>query len=248
MRVNATPVFLGAILAAILLVSPAAAAGDHDHSHGTQCACLAKDEGWTINCTNMAPVKTAIKYLEANEKKCQVKDGGGDHKCKDNYFFMQMHHDHCTFDQQPSEMGHAIHDFEKYYTDCKIKRQYDSKYGACPKVDCKTINATLGDVSKKMTDNNCTNACGSTVCKDLFQKTLAAHDMCDEDLLHTSVEKTLHDYEEKCKAQTCNTATKAFELDTDHCPAKAAVKSSAGRATIGGAVLTFAAATVLAFA
>ena len=69
-----------------------------------------------------------------------------------------------------------------------------------------------------MLTNNCNTAC-TGACITLFRKVLMAHDSCEEDDIPSSIENTLHTYEEKCEDQFCNSASKAFTLDDNTCPA-----------------------------
>ena len=69
-----------------------------------------------------------------------------------------------------------------------------------------------------MQTNNCNTAC-TGACITLFRKVLMAHDSCEEDDIPAAIEDTLHDYEENCEAQFCNSVTEAFTPDDGTCPA-----------------------------
>ena len=53
-------------------------------------------------------------------------------------------------------------------------------------------------------------------------KVLAAHDTCSKNQLPDSLEDALHNYEEACEAQLCNTAGAAFDPYADSCSANVA--------------------------
>jgi hypothetical protein len=217
---------------------------DHGHAHvvAEKCQCLAQANGWKIDCAEMKPVREAVSYLEANKVACKVK--GASKVCSDHYFIMQTHHDHCTHTQLPANLGLTIHDFEEFYDDCKILRQFDASLAACPAVACSTAKVDLGTAHQTMLNNNCSTSCASETCKVTFQKIVRAHDDCGEDTLPAAVEKALHAYEDICEKNLCNIGTQTVNLDFSTCPA-----SSGARATAGAtALLASAAAAVLAFA
>ena len=52
------------------------------------------------------------------------------------------------------------------------------------------------------------------------------HDTCDEDDLPSIAEKALHDYEESCEDQLCNSRTTFYDPSKESCPGDG-VKASA---------------------
>jgi hypothetical protein len=202
---------------------------DHDdHDDHEECVCLAAEQGWTIDCSNMDPVVTAISYLE-NTDACATTSHT--EECEKQYHIMQSHHDHCTHESMDESMERVIHDFEHLYEDCEISRAYDDELDMCPDVTCSAASTELGDARATLTANNCNSNCDSDACKTLFHKLVKAHDTCDEDDLPTTLENTLHDFEETCTP--CNSYSQTPELDYDHCPAH----SDARAKSFGGAML-----------
>merc|ERR1712070_208773 len=53
-----------------------------------------------------------------------------------DYYVMQAHHDHCLHDQLPAGIEKLLHDYEHYYDDCIVARQFNPALGQCPEVDC----------------------------------------------------------------------------------------------------------------
>ena len=199
-----------ALIASSFALSSTRAEDDHDHE---LCQCIA---GLSIDCsTAMTTTQAALDYLEANKNVCQTATNSAE--CKSNYYVMQAHHDHCAHDDIPHEVEHEIHDFESYYEECKIRRQYDSHLSNCPAVDCSNLFTTDGDIVAEMGSYNCNTDCSSDECKIRYQKMLMYHDTCAENQLPTGLEKGMHDYEEKCENHLCNTASAAFTLDTSVC-------------------------------
>ena len=226
-------------------------AGGHSHSHdaGTKekCECVSRKRGFKIDCSkeSMDKVRAAVSYLEANKPACRKKSASK--TCHDNYYVMQAHHDYCSHKQLPAAVGNTIHDFESFYDDCLIKRQYDSTLKACPAVKCADAKTTLATADTTMLNANCSGVCkGVATCANTFKQIVRAHDDCSESLLPPSVEKALHKYEDICEEELCNTVTQPFALNYTSCPA-AAITSGA-RANAAGAALLAAGAAFLAFA
>ena len=167
----------------------------------------------------------ALNYLETNTV-CETAAGEDNAQCVSNYYIMQAHHDHCAHEDMPQEVETEMHHFESFYEDCEIRRQYDSDLDACPTIDCNNILTDMGNIVTEMSEANCDTTCSSATCKEKYQKMLMAHDTCEEDQLPTALERTLHDYEEACEANLCNTSPAAFTLDTSVCsPATKAIVS-----------------------
>ena len=214
---------------------------DHGHDHGSveKCECVAQERGFKIDCTNMAPVSEAVSYLEANKAACMKK--GASKVCTDKYYIMQTHHDHCPHKVLPGALGHTIHEFENFYDDCKIARQFDASLKMCPTVACASASTSLATADQTLATNNCSSSCTSEICSTTFQQIVRAHDTCNEDALPAAVEKALHSYEEICEDQLCNVVEKEFNLDFSTCPA-----DSGTRANVAGATLLAAGAAFLA--
>ena len=167
----------------------------------------------------------ALNYLEANAV-CKTAAGKNNAQCVSNYYIVQAHHDHCAHEDMPLLVETKIHDYESFYEDCEIRRQFDSDLDACPTIDCNNILTDMGNIVTEMSEANCDTTCSSATCKEKYQKMLTAHDTCEEDELPTALETTLHDYEEACEANLCNTSPAAFTLDTSVCsPATKAIVS-----------------------
>jgi hypothetical protein len=64
---------------------------------------------------------------------------------------------------------------------------------------------------------------------------LMAHDTCEEDQLPTALETTLHDLEEACEDNLCNTSPAVFTLDTSVCspPPSPATKAIVSKLILG---------------
>lgn len=201
-----------------LLAADDHAGHDHhdDHAAAPECACLAASEGWPLDCTDKTAMAKALTYLEANAD-CKTKAHSA--TCEKNYNVIRAHHDHCDHDEVPEEVETEIHEFESFYTKCKIHRKYDVTIDDCAEAHCdeaSELNATV----TKLADNNCatgTKCQTETVCKNAYQKILMAHDTCDHDDLPTSVEKAIHDYEDACELSLCNTASKEKTALTTTC-------------------------------
>jgi hypothetical protein len=139
--------------------------------------------------------------------------------CVHNYHVMQAHHDHCLHDQLPTGIEKKLHDYEHFYDDCFVKRQFDAELTTCPKVDCSDATAMTKAIATLQAPGNCntTQACADTTCANAIKIVLAVHDLCPEDKLPNNLETALHDYEEPCEAQLCNTAEKAFDPYAQTC-------------------------------
>jgi len=62
-----------------------------------------------------------------------------------------------------------------------------------------------------------TQACADSVCSGAIKTVLMAHDVCPEKKLPNNLEDALHNHEEPCEAQLCNTAEAAFDPYADSC-------------------------------
>jgi hypothetical protein len=207
--------------------APEPAGGDgagHGHGHGGGegddafsglCVCQAESHGWRLDCSNMEPVTTAVAALKANNA---CKKGNPPQTCVDNYFIMQAHHDHCLHDVLPTNIEKDLHDYEHFYMDCFVKRQYNTDLPKCDKVECGG-NAVTTAISKLNQDCNTKEACKASTCPESMRTVLMAHDTCAEETLPNNLETTLHDHEEDCEEHLCNSAEAEFNPYDDPCSA-----------------------------
>lgn len=218
---------------------------DHDHkeekkedAHGHhKCACEAREQGWKIDCVDKAAMQAAQDHLNKEENHCDEKN-----KCTKEFLILQAHHDHCPHDSVPTGAEKLIHQVEKAYTSCEIPRQFNKDFSACPAVKC-TDKAGFEAAAKALKDNNCTTSCKSDVCKSNFQTILSGHDNCEEDELPTAVEEALHDFEESCEDNLCNTLDKPYFADGEKCEEEENVDGTAN-----SGARTFASVAACAFA
>jgi len=200
------------------------AGGGHGHSHGTwkdefegKCVCQAKANKWKLDCADKAKVQAAVDALEADTK-CKAK--GSPQTCVNNYYIMQAHHDHCLHDQLPTGIEKKLHDYEHFYDDCMIKRQFSAALKVCPSVTC-SDGASLTSAISALQGGNCntTLGCADAACSAAIKTVLMAHDTCPEKSLPNNLEVALHDFEAACDAQLCNTASAAFDPYAESCSA-----------------------------
>ena len=122
---------------------------DHDHDHEDHaeeesCACVAEQQGWTIDCAKPAPVSAAATYLTDNN----CKDNNTTDACEMNFHIIQSHHDFCGYDDIPVEAELLVHELDPYFTHCNVRRQHDQDMPQCPAVDCKDKSAMEAAVAK----------------------------------------------------------------------------------------------------
>lgn len=184
----------------------------HDHDHA-KCACVAKQYGVGISCTplHMLSVEGAVKYLEDPANNCNKTDA-----CPGHYFILQSHHDFCPHDVLPTDAEKVLHDFEDAYEDCFIQRQFDSSLTKCPATSCDDKDL-FTKAAETLESNNCKESCGSQECIAAIQTILMGHDTCEESQLPEVVEKALHDYEDACEDNLCNTADDFYNPNEENC-------------------------------
>jgi len=209
--------------------NPVPSGAGHAHSHGTwsdeyegKCVCQAKAHSWTLNCADKPKIVAAVAALKAD---AQCKKKGASQTCTNNYYVMQAHHDHCLHNDLPTNIEKDFHDYEHFYDNCMVKRQFNANLGQCPAVTCTDQTTMTNQVAAlKLAGNNCntTSGCAVKVCADAIKVVLAAHDTCSKNQLPDSLEDALHNYEEACEAQLCNTAGAAFDPYADSCSANVA--------------------------
>eukprot|EP00746_Dinoflagellata_sp_MGD_P156160 gnl/MRDRNA2_/MRDRNA2_85719_c1_seq10.p1 gnl/MRDRNA2_/MRDRNA2_85719_c1~~gnl/MRDRNA2_/MRDRNA2_85719_c1_seq10.p1 ORF type:complete len:402 (+),score=62.92 gnl/MRDRNA2_/MRDRNA2_85719_c1_seq10:96-1301(+) len=195
--------------------------GGHGHAHGHGgpdsykglCVCQAQEKGWKLDCTSKAKIEAAVANLEGN---AACKDKNPPESCVTNYHVMQAHHDHCLHDALPTGIEKTLHDYEHFYDDCFVKRQFNPALNTCPEVDCSDATAMTKAVSTLQGGCASATACTDKTCADAIKVVLAAHDLCSESDLPNNLEDALHDHEEPCEDQLCNTAAGAFDpYDTE---------------------------------
>jgi hypothetical protein len=196
-----------------MVQDPVPGADGHAHGHGgpeafkANCVCKAKDKGWKLDCTNKAAITGAVTNLDAKAA-CKAENPPED--CIHNYHVMQSHHDHCLHDALPIGIELTLHAYEQFYDDCFIKRQFDPTLSKCPTVDCSDAKAMTQAVATLQAGCLTTQACADPTCSAAIKVVLMAHDVCPEDKLPNNLEVALHDHEEPCETQLCNTAGAAF--------------------------------------
>jgi len=205
----------------------------HSHGHGddafeSKCVCQAKEKGWKLDCSNKEAISAAVAALDANAA-CMAKDAPAD--CTLNYHVMQAHHDHCLHDALPTGIEKKLHDYEHFYDDCFIKRQFNPSLGACPVVDCNDATAMTKAIATLQAGCTSTQACADATCAAAIKVVLMAHDTCPEDNLPNNLEVALHDHEEPCEDQLCNTAGGEFDPYAEACGAAAATAPVASAAS-----------------
>lgn len=195
-----------AFFAALVLAHDGHDHDDHD-DHVEQCACVAKELGFVIDCKNQSAMSTAYKLLTDNS--CNAAKCKTDAACKQAYFLVQAHHDHCLSDQVPKDIEGGLHSFEAFCEGCTVSKQFTPSRAVCPKVACNAA-ATFTAAHAYLTANNCSSACGSGKCAANFRLIRAAHDTCEHDDVPQDVEVAIHEFEDACAAQECNTVAAAF--------------------------------------
>merc|ERR1712187_841046 len=117
-----------------------------------------------------------------------------------------------------------FHNYEHFYEDCFVKRQYDADLAACPAVDCAN-QVPMTEAIATLDSSRCSASCLGTACGEAIKIVLTYHDLCTETVLPDSLEKALHAYEDPCAEQLCNTAPAAFDVYADPCSAEASAAS-----------------------
>ena len=205
----------------------------HSHGHGPEaaknnCVCQAKEKGWKLDCTNKAAISEAVAKLDAKAE-CKAKDAPAD--CVLNYHVMQAHHDHCLHDALPTGIEKTLHDYEHFYDDCFVKRQFNPALKACPVVDCNDATAMTKAIATLQAGCTSATACADATCSAAMKVVLMAHDVCPEDKLPNNLETALHDHEEPCEDQLCNSAGGEFDPYADKCPGDADVADGTNTAS-----------------
>jgi hypothetical protein len=203
-----------------------------------KCVCQAQDHGWTLDCNDKAAIQAAVDRLEANAA-CKAAGAKTIDACKDDYYVMQAHHDHCLHDQLPTGIEKLLHDYEHFYDDCLIIRQYNPNLGKCPSVNCNDATSMTNAIQTLQAEGACDTStkCAETKCSEAMKIVVTAHDTCPEGNLPDNLEKALHDHEEACEDQLCNTGDAVFDPYEDAC-ATLLASDATGRGSQGAFFLT----------
>ncbi len=68
-----------------------------------------------------------------------------------------------------------------------------------------------------MQSNGCSTDCSQNQCAENYRIIRAYHDTCDEDDITEDIEEAIHDFEEVCEDQGCNTGTPADDAAQTVC-------------------------------
>jgi len=188
--------------------------GHDDHGHAEEpCACVAREQGWAIDCDDVSVIAQAAAFLQDS---CPTTAKGGE-DCHDAFLKLQAYHDFCMHDSLPTYTEQLLHTYEEFYVHCFIKRQYDPSLEQCPAANCDDTSAMFA--SMNLLNAQCSQDCSSDACVGAFQMILSNHDGCPEGEVPSLVEVALHDFEEKCEDALCNTSTEMYDLDQTVCAA-----------------------------
>jgi hypothetical protein len=198
--------------AAFAILAFASASEEDHHDHGEPCGCVAEEQGWTVDCSDSAAIDTAWAALAtegcaASMEACEDKATD----CAKNFAIVQAHHDHCDHDDVPQAVEQGYHTYEDVCKDnkCEIGRQYNANKAACPTVDCSDKVAQQAAVDA-LDANDCNTACTGD-CATNFKLVVAFHDACEEDDLIDAIEHELHEFEESCEEEFCNSVSGPFD-------------------------------------
>lgn len=172
------------------------------------CGCVAKQQGWTINCANVAFVNASLNFLEGNacnSAKCKTDAG-----CRQAFFIVNAHHDYCFEDDLPEAIEIAVHKFETFCDQCKVLRKYNPSLPVCPAPTCSSPDTAISAMAFLLA-NNCTQHCNTTACASNYKTVRAFHDLCAESDIPESVEDGIHDVEGPCEQESCNAASAPFD-------------------------------------
>ena len=96
------------------------------------CGCLAKNLGFTIDCTATADIEAAYDALVAS---CLTDCSSA--TCAENFAFVEAHHDFCLHDQVPKRVEVGFHDLEEVCAkQCDIGPLKDPDHSVCPDMTC----------------------------------------------------------------------------------------------------------------
>ena len=87
---------------------------------------------------------------------------------------------------------------------CHIGRAYRADLPICPAPTCSSNASVLSDMA--YLEANCKDLCAGDQCRDAFRRVVAHHDLCPEEQVPTAVEVGIHDVEDACAINQCNSA------------------------------------------
>ena len=177
------------------------------------CGCVAKEQGWTVDCSKPEVVTSALAYLRANNCGSAATCQDASNECRRNYFILNAHHDYCPESALPEEAEDGLHEFEAFCEQCTIQRIFDQALPVCARPQCSDPTPVL-TAFEALQSNNCQQMCGSAVCGDNYKIVRAYHDLCAENEVPETVEEGIHDFETACEAQSCNAALGTFDPNT----------------------------------
>jgi hypothetical protein len=168
---------------------------------GESCACVAEEEGFTIDCADTDTMLEAMNILNSNS--CATDCSS--EECVYNYYIVQAHHDYCPEANIPELIEDGFHDFDSSCTGCDIKRDFVEGAPDCPPANCE--DSSGNDAYTAGIEAGCNIDCSSDTCRDLYFTLRIVHDDCPHDVLSRAAEAGLHDLERPCAEQICNQAS-----------------------------------------
>lgn len=214
----------------------------HEEGHGQHsCACEAVELGFDIACSNGDLLLKTLSLLEADG--CS-KDCSSD-SCHKNFLIIQSHHDFCLHHEVPSPVEDGFHDYEGVCEECAIQRKRDPELPDCPDAVCDKRGNEAYQVL--LTSNCLNNGCNSTICAENYRILRSEHDKCDHDTLSKSAESGIHDFEEICESNNCNSLlTDEDVIQELFCSMYVPTESSAHTSGVSGFLVVLAVITFLA--
>ena len=178
-----------------------------DDEHGDEdCPCSAEEYGFEIKCVTET---ITAAYDSWYEKDCNdtAKSSCSD-ECQKIFYIVQTHHDYCSDELLDSEVLVGFHDLEESKCEeCHIGKQYNPNLDSCPTVMCDNKDDSDAQVAA-LSMYNCDTNCSSTACESAYQYVRAYHDTCEDgdEALTEELEEGIHDYEDACSMNECNSA------------------------------------------
>ena len=200
---------------------------------GELCSCLQGDAAhpFEIDCgrEDMEHVLEAWNVLTTNPE-CMTEEGclnpANNSTCRQSFFVVQSHHDHCSHSDVPTEVEKGYHDYDEMCWHCLISRRYSPSHDMCPEVDCNEVE--LADFASSVLQTACgvvdddagedgeiESCCETEQTQSAFKLVLALHDACGP-TAPPIVDKLLHDYEYACEDYFCNSSSESYRADL--CP------------------------------
>uniref|UniRef100_A0A7S1BZH0 Uncharacterized protein n=1 Tax=Corethron hystrix TaxID=216773 RepID=A0A7S1BZH0_9STRA len=173
------------------------------HAGEEPCACVAEEQGFSIDCSDTATMLASLNELKT--RSCATDCSSAE--CVKHYFIVQSHHDYCPEENIPQEVEDGFHDYDETCMHCKIKRLFTPGAPSCPAAVC--TDGSGNQAYATLLDKGCVADCSSDECRDLFFTLRSVHDNCPHDALSRAAEEGLHDLEVPCADQICNQAAGA---------------------------------------